>query len=214
MSSSEPLEPIPLSVSSNGQVKFPNNLQHVSRPHEVQLQTNNKPVDRIKPNPFFNSKEKQKHINTNSASYLPATLYEGSFCRRSFDGRSGYCILAYQCLHVIREFRIHGTKIDICTYRKNIPVICCTLADKHIDEQRISAKKCQEYHEAIRGVKIGRLQAFSGKQCQSSLPMIVGGEVTKTGDYPHMVCISVQFKFQIFQKNFLHSGCLGLDSKF
>ena len=64
---------------------------------------------------------------------------EGSFCRRRFDGRSGYCILAYNCLHVIREYRLQGITIDICTYRKNIPVICCPLADKHVEEQRISA---------------------------------------------------------------------------
>lgn len=67
------------------------------------------------------------------------TLPEGAFCRRSFDGRSGYCILAYQCLHVIREYRVHGTRIDICTHRNNVPVICCPLADKHVQAQRISA---------------------------------------------------------------------------
>lgn len=66
-------------------------------------------------------------------------LNEGAFCRRSFDGRSGYCILAYQCLHVIREYRVHGTHIDICTHRNNVPVICCPLADKHVQAQRISA---------------------------------------------------------------------------
>lgn len=65
-------------------------------------------------------------------------MEEGQFCRRKFDGRSGYCILAYQCLHVIREYRFHGVKIDICTYRKNIPVVCCPLAGKHTEDQRIS----------------------------------------------------------------------------
>lgn len=80
----------------------------------------------------FDNEDKKER---NTAQTLP----EGAFCRRSFDGRSGYCILAYQCLHVIREYRVHGTRIDICTHRNNVPVICCPLADKHVQAQRISA---------------------------------------------------------------------------
>lgn len=81
-----------------------------------------------------------KFDNEDKKERNPAqTLPEGAFCRRSFDGRSGYCILAYQCLHVIREYRVHGTRIDICTHRNNVPVICCPLADKHVQAQRISA---------------------------------------------------------------------------
>lgn len=110
------------------------------------------PAPMLKPNPFVNPQGKKIQFSSKSGAINPMTTNtfnkfpgpqrkeEGSFCRRSFDGRSGYCILAYQCLHVIREYRVHGTKIDICTYRKNIPVICCPLADKHIDDQRISAQ--------------------------------------------------------------------------
>lgn len=114
------------------------------------------PAPMLKPNPFINHQGQQIQFSTKSGGGVgvggsvssssiskfkgPHRREEGSFCRRSFDGRSGYCILAYQCLHVIREYRVHGTKIDICTYRKNIPVICCPLADKHIDDQRISAQ--------------------------------------------------------------------------
>ncbi|KAH8250282.1 hypothetical protein KR026_010176 [Drosophila bipectinata] len=117
-------------------------------------------------------------------------LNEGAFCRRSFDGRSGYCILAYQCLHVIREYRVHGTHIDICTHRNNVPVICCPLADKHVLAQRISATKCQEYNEATRRLKLGDTsRTFSGKQCVPSIPLIVGGTPTRSNLFPHMAAL-------------------------
>lgn len=74
---------------------------------------------------------------------------EGAFCRRSFDGRNGYCVLANQCLHVVREFRVHGTRIDICTHRKAIPVICCPLADKHREERRLSGQSRLIYRELV-----------------------------------------------------------------
>ncbi|XP_034113385.2 serine protease snake isoform X1 [Drosophila albomicans] len=118
------------------------------------------------------------------------TLFEGAFCRRSFDGRSGYCILAYQCLHVIREYRVHGTRIDICTHRNNLPVICCPLADKHVEAQRISATKCQEYNSAARSLRLSDTnRIFSGKQCVPSVPLIVGGTVTHQALFPHMTAL-------------------------
>lgn len=83
------------------------------------------PAPMLKPNPFVNPQGKKIQFssksgagnplhtnNFNKFNNGPQRKEEGSFCRRSFDGRSGYCILAYQCLHVIREYRVHGTKID------------------------------------------------------------------------------------------------------
>ncbi|XP_017867786.1 PREDICTED: serine protease snake isoform X2 [Drosophila arizonae] len=118
------------------------------------------------------------------------TLQEGAFCRRSFDGRSGYCIVAYQCLHIIREYRVHGTPIDICTHRNNVPVICCPLAEKHVQSQRISATKCQEYNSATKGLRLGDTgRIFSGKQCVPSVPLIVGGTPTLHALFPHMTAL-------------------------
>ncbi|XP_068152791.1 serine protease snake isoform X1 [Drosophila tropicalis] len=129
--------------------------------------------------------------DTERMSISPAAehLQEGAFCRRSFDGRSGYCIFATQCLHVIREYRVHGTRIDICTHRNNVPVICCPLADKHILEQRISATKCQEYNTATRRLKLADFIHFSGNQCVPSVPLIVGGTPTQRGLFPHMTAL-------------------------
>uniref|UniRef100_A0A1I8NBH8 Peptidase S1 domain-containing protein n=1 Tax=Musca domestica TaxID=7370 RepID=A0A1I8NBH8_MUSDO len=158
------------------------------------------PAPMLKPNPFVNHQGQQIQFAPKTGGHVvapngnifkgpPLRREEGAFCKRSFDGRSGYCILAYQCLHVIREYRLHGTKIDVCTYRRNIPVICCPLADKHIDDQRISAQKCQEYHEAVRGIRLGLPRILSGKMCVSSVPLIVGGHVTRSEEYPHMAAL-------------------------
>ncbi|TMW52255.1 hypothetical protein DOY81_002658 [Sarcophaga bullata] len=140
------------------------------------------PAPMLKPNPFINFQGQQIQFAASEPAEAEGNQYhnlnltqskeEGAFCRRRFDGRSGYCILAYQCLHVIREYRLQGVPIDICTYRKNIPVICCPLADKHVEGQRISALKCQEYHEAVRDIKLGSERTFSGKQCVPSIPLI------------------------------------------
>ncbi|XP_013100659.2 serine protease snake isoform X2 [Stomoxys calcitrans] len=194
------------SSSTSQNTMFPNKL--FPSDNEETLNTNLTPLNpapMLKPNPFINHQGQQIQFASTKASNgasdgvssnsfannkgLPQRQEEGSFCRRSFDGRSGYCILAYQCLHVIREYRVHGTKIDICTYRRNIPVICCPLADKHIDDQRISAQKCQEYHEAVKGIKLGMPRKLSGKMCVSSVPLIVGGQVTRSEDYPHMAAL-------------------------
>ena len=189
---SSPPEPIATVLEGGGgQPTFPNNLQTNPTALDLTLIPPN-PVPMLNPNPLANSEGMQISLasqNEKNPLGLPERQYEGSFCRRSFDGRSGYCIVAYQCLHVIKEFRVHGTKIDVCTYRKNIPVICCTLADKHIDDQRLSAKKCQEYQEAVRGIKLEDARNFSGKLCMSSMPMIVGGEIANQGEYSHMVNI-------------------------
>lgn len=47
--------------------------------------------------------------------------------------------------------------------------------------------ECQEYHEAVRGIKLGLPRNFSGKMCVASIPLIVGGEITQRDEYPHMV---------------------------
>ncbi|XP_055851412.1 serine protease snake-like isoform X2 [Episyrphus balteatus] len=135
---------------------------------------------------------KGTYLTTTDSIESKTTKEEGSFCRRSFDNESGYCLMAYQCLHVIREYRLHGTKIDICTYRKNIPIICCPLAAKDVEDprsRRLSALKCEEYHEKAKGTKFGMIRKFSGKFCEQSIPMIVGGEATQSGEYPHMAAL-------------------------
>ncbi|XP_017468720.1 PREDICTED: serine protease snake isoform X1 [Rhagoletis zephyria] len=151
------------------------------------------------PNNQFFQLQPNSHVNNTDVYNImdkrknekvtPTKRPEGSFCRRSFDGRAGYCILAHQCLHVIKEYREHGTKIDLCTHRQNVPVICCPLAEKQLETQSISAKKCQQYNDIIEGVKFDIHRTFSGKTCVPSLPLIVGGQVTNEGEYPHMAAL-------------------------
>ena len=69
-------------------------------------------------------------------------LEEGSLCHRKFDRKSGYCLLAIQCIHAIRDFRVHGIPVDICGYKKKVPIICCPLDLKEVDTRgrRLSAR--------------------------------------------------------------------------
>lgn len=118
-------------------------------------------------------------------------LEVGSLCRRKFDGKSGYCLLAYQCLHTVKEFREHGVKIDVCSYLKRVAVICCPLDKKQLEpkEKRLSLRKCEEYNEQFKNVIDKDPKEFSGKKCVASVPLIVGGELTQTGEYPHMAAL-------------------------
>lgn len=156
-------------------------------------------------NPKYLSLMKKPLWQTNEIS--ARRLEEGSFCQRRFDGKSGYCLLAYQCLHAIKEFRVHGITIDVCTYRRKIPVICCPLDTKDIEltGKRLSLRskqiipikcylifpfsECEEYNENFKSVKDKNPTEFSGKKCVASIPLIVGGELTNSGEYPHMVSL-------------------------
>lgn len=134
---------------------------------------------------------KGKPVNKANEMISLKRLEEGSFCKRRFDGKSGYCILAYQCLHAIKEFRVHGIPIDICTHRRKIPVICCALDTKEMEStgKRLSSRKCDEYNEHFKSVTNKNPDEFSGKKCVASMPLIVGGEPTTSGEYPHMAAL-------------------------
>nr|CAA28197.1 unnamed protein product [Drosophila melanogaster]prf//1211336A snake gene [Drosophila melanogaster] len=115
-------------------------------------------------------------------------LHEGRFCRRTFDGRSGYA--SWPISGSTSSESIGCMAIDICTHRNNVPVICCPLADKHVLAQRISATKCQEYNAAARRLHLtDTVRTFSGKQCVPSVPLIVGGTPTRHGLFPHMAAL-------------------------
>ncbi|XP_061394423.1 LOW QUALITY PROTEIN: serine protease snake [Musca vetustissima] len=157
------------------------------------------PAPMLKPNPFANHQGQQIQFATKTGGHIvapngnifkgpPLRREEGAFCKRSFDGRSGYAFW-HISVCMSSENIVYMAQIDVCTYRRNIPVICCPLADKHIDDQRISAQKCQEYHDEVRGIRLGLPRVLSGKMCVSSVPLIVGGQVTRSEDYPHMAAL-------------------------
>ncbi|XP_053947022.1 serine protease snake [Anastrepha ludens] len=186
-------KPLPGKTHSFDQRPFGINIFHqaTGAPHEGEAKNPDAYFYDLVNNDDNTNTDSSYHSMGNNKNNIDTTMgkQEGSFCRRSFDGRSGYCILAYQCLHAIKDHRKHGTKIDICTYERNLPVICCPLAGKHVEPQSISAKKCQQYNDVLQGVKFNVPREFSGKTCVPSLPMIVGGRVVNEGEYPHMAAL-------------------------
>ncbi|XP_055381466.1 serine protease snake [Condylostylus longicornis] len=119
----------------------------------------------------------------------------GSACQRRVDNKNGFCLFAHQCLHIVREFRVHGIQLDICSYQGSVPIICCPRENKFINEnnnetQRISAKKCAEYNNfGMELLKPSERANHLIKKCEFSVPLIVGGEETLLGEYPHMAAI-------------------------
>lgn len=69
------------------------------------------------------------------------TLEDGSLCKRTSDGASGYCIKITQCQHVFKEFRMFGTKIDVCGYDGGTPIVCCPLATRTGEKRKLDSKK-------------------------------------------------------------------------
>ncbi|XP_011178241.3 serine protease snake [Zeugodacus cucurbitae] len=151
--------------------------------------TTNKPLTTLQPIPFIDADFNRLFGNIKNEIGISVERREGSFCRRSFDGRAGYCVLAHQCLHAINNYRVHRSKLDVCSYRQNIPIICCPLFVKHVEIKSPSARKCQQYNDKVEGVKFDFPRKFSGKTCVPSLPLIVGGQITNEGEYPHMAAL-------------------------
>uniref|UniRef100_A0A034W642 Serine protease snake n=1 Tax=Bactrocera dorsalis TaxID=27457 RepID=A0A034W642_BACDO len=156
--------------------------------------TTSKPLTTPQSIPFVDSDTYRLFRNIKNEIGVTVARPEGSFCRRSFDGRAGYCVLAYQCIHAVNNYRVHRSKLDVCSYRQSIPIICCPLFVKHVEAKSPSARKCEQYNDIIEDVKFDLPRKFSGKTCVPSLPLIVGGEVTNEAEYPHMV---LQFKIPI-----------------
>ncbi|XP_050321265.1 LOW QUALITY PROTEIN: serine protease snake [Bactrocera neohumeralis] len=151
--------------------------------------TTSKPLTTPQSIPFVDSDTYRLFGNIKNEIGVTVARPEGSLCRRSFDGRAGYCVLAYQCIHAVNNYRVHRSKLDVCSYRQSIPVICCPLFVKHVELKSPSARKCEQYNDVIEGVKFDLPRKFSGKTCVPSLPLIVGGEVTNEAEYPHMAAL-------------------------
>lgn len=102
--------------------------------------TNTKPLKTLQPIHFGNFDANRLNGNIKNGIGTSAKMQEGSFCRRSFDGKSGYCVLAYNCLHAVRNYRVHRSKLDLCSYRQNVPIICCPLLDKLVEVKSLSGR--------------------------------------------------------------------------
>lgn len=143
---------------------------------------------------------------------------EGDRCYHIVRRANGLCTRPEKCAEVIRDFQ-KGIQPQICSYAGTRPIICCPLSEmfttptttttsapfhssfEHTPTRlpRISELKCDEYSKL--GIERNIVGAFSvGERINNTVEnakcalsggdgFIVGGTVTKVGEYPHMAVI-------------------------
>lgn len=132
-------------------------------------------------------------------------LEEGESCR--FQKEAGVCLGYSKCRPVLESL---GGRIKICTYNAKEAVVCCPRDYQDRLEQlaqedvgiSVSAKKCKEYMRQATPLLIfsslkpnAEVTQKRGKSCSTDNKLIVGGEVAKLGEFPHMAAIGYQSEF-------------------
>lgn len=142
-------------------------------------------------------------------------LTEGDRCFHLIRSAYGYCTSPEHCGEAIKDFR-KGIQPQICSYSDSQPIICCPSAQNipstlppnrfTLEYQtvlptrhRLSALKCDQYSKL--GVEKTIVGSFSvGERINNTVEkprcalsggggFIVGGTVTKLGEFPHMTAI-------------------------
>ncbi|XP_058812945.1 venom protease-like [Topomyia yanbarensis] len=126
-------------------------------------------------------------------------LEEGDQC--PFQTGQGICLGYSNCRPVLESL---AARITICTYNAQEAVVCCPhdyrtrMAQLQAQDAglRISARKCKEYIKLATPTQIlswlkpnAELIQKRGKMCNSDNKLIVGGELAKLGEFPHMAAI-------------------------
>uniref|UniRef100_A0A6E8VIR3 Peptidase S1 domain-containing protein n=2 Tax=gambiae species complex TaxID=44542 RepID=A0A6E8VIR3_ANOCL len=131
-------------------------------------------------------------------------LQDGESC--SHQGESGVCRPYSKCKR--------GNRITVCSYSATEAIVCCPQSQQ-LDSppsgfsiptplnsqsrggsERISEKKCNEYKDlttesvAISALTLNpTLVKIDVPKCEMVVKLIVGGNVTKPGEFPHMAAI-------------------------
>lgn len=141
----------------------------------------------------------------------------GDRCFHIVRHANGLCTDPGKCPEVIRDFQ-KGIQPQICSYEGTRPIVCCPLSETFTTTSttnvpyfppiaattsaRISEIKCEEYSKL--GIERNIVGAFSvGERINNTVEkakctlsggdgFIVGGTVTKVGEYPHMAVIGWQ----------------------
>ncbi|KAG8232281.1 hypothetical protein J437_LFUL011221 [Ladona fulva] len=145
-------------------------------------------------------------------SCVNAQLTVGDRCTTP-NGRSGMCRRFPDCQSARDDYQ-KGIRPKICSFDLNIPIVCClrgsqnpttrsprppptTPASTSSSRKSLSERKCEEYSKmvteqitALPLVLDPRPVSFSVENCPlSGVELIVGGEQTKPGEFPHMAAI-------------------------
>ncbi|XP_052889342.1 serine protease snake-like [Anopheles moucheti] len=129
-------------------------------------------------------------------------LQEGESCQH--QGETGVCRPYSKCKR--------GNRITVCSYSATEAIICCPpsqqLASASVTRtgplsstnrggtERISEKKCRDYKDlttesvAISALTLNpTLVKIDVPKCDMVVKLIVGGNITKPGEFPHMAAI-------------------------
>ncbi|CAO1431447.1 unnamed protein product [Diamesa serratosioi] len=127
--------------------------------------------------------------------------YEGDACNRNHDGSSGICRKVEDCPKVREEYNA-GISLTICAYINRKPIVCCPTSGENVVQpqktgEKISLQKCVEYAKHVKKeftinplILNAQSHTVSVSQCDYSTALIVGGQKTKLGEYPHMAAIA------------------------
>ncbi|CAO1432212.1 unnamed protein product [Diamesa tonsa] len=133
-------------------------------------------------------------------------IAEGDACSRNHDNSPGICRKVEQCPKVRQEYNA-GISLTICAYINRKPIVCCPTSADNVRPQssntnsnsneNISVQKCVEYAKHVKKeftinalILNAEPHTVSVSQCDYSTALIVGGENTKLGEYPHMAAIA------------------------
>jgi secreted trypsin-like serine protease len=134
----------------------------------------------------------------------------GDSCARKNDNQPGICSFLDDCPSAKAEFN-RGIRPQICSFASRRSIICCKKENAQNPTpqtqwtqkqpsknagQRVSVQKCEVYKNlATKKFNVASLSLTSQNKevqttdCEVSTSLIVGGEKTKTGEFPHMAAI-------------------------
>jgi V8-like Glu-specific endopeptidase len=143
--------------------------------------------------------------------------FHGDSCVKKTDNKPGVCEFIEDCPSAKTDFR-RGIRPQICSFMNRKSIVCCvketateaprrtpsTKTTKQripIDGRRISVKKCEDYRKlVVKEFSVGSLlpsvsnsKKREVNQCKFlGTSLVVGGETTKTGEFPHMAAIGYE----------------------
>ncbi|XP_055312102.1 serine protease snake-like [Sitodiplosis mosellana] len=132
----------------------------------------------------------------------------GDSCQVARSGTAGVCKIINDCPAVIDEIVSQGLFPAKCGFRGRDQIVCCPVPRSMTTTTtpaptRISQRKCKQYEDA----KFDRVFTNVGfndkpiletvERCTFSIvPLVVGGEVANSGEFPHMALIGYERNFE------------------
>ncbi|XP_013141949.1 PREDICTED: trypsin-1-like [Papilio polytes] len=135
------------------------------------------------------------------------SLREGDSCYDDNSNFWGRCKHSYDCPSADSNFANKGVRPVFCEYSVRRVLVCCAEEKQQSSviltsgRKRISEKKCDEYSEEVtQKVEVIFLlpepetMSISDVNCNyTGVELIVGGENTLQGEFPHMAAVGWEF---------------------